>query len=171
MDLHCTSWGKEGGLAVIQPLAGPLLGDRSSTVQQFLVYGNTEQNAGAWTSSFQPTPLLQCLGTLPYPSSSILCVTPGDPETTLSHLGFGASLPPEHLPGRLLKVSICTLLLIARSRTQLMEALSPCSLFSNILPWIHFSSPPTLQKVVTSLFVAILLSGLWVIWQVFRMIW
>ena len=59
--------------------------------------------------------LLQCLGTLPYSGIPILC-DPEDLETTLSHLGFCPTLPPEHFSGsdiphrsRFLKFQFCAL--------------------------------------------------------------
>ena len=80
---------------------------------------------------------------------------PGDPETTLTHLGFCPVLPPGHLSGRdiphwsrLLKALILCYISLPLSCSQLTEVPSPCSLSFRISPQIHFT-PPTLEKVVT----------------------
>ena len=57
----------------------------------------------------------------------VLSVTPGDPETTLSHPGLCPASPPEHLSGRdvprrsrLVKVPILHLAAISLVSSQLM---------------------------------------------------
>ena len=83
-----------------------------------------------------------------------------DPEPHSPTWDFPHTWPSEHLSGRdiphwsrLLKVPILPSTAITLSGSWLTEVPFPCGLSSHRVPWIHFSAPPSLQKVFTFLFV------------------
>jgi len=169
-------WGKEQGLpgvvacwasawrAVAQSCRAPSLWPH---------LGERPLRGSLIVASF-PALMLGNSATLRHPRSSC---DPGDPETTLSHLGFCPTLPPKHLSGRdvphrsrPLKVAILHSRAISLSGSRLLEAPSPPSF---TFPSDSRLRPSYLAK--SGLFpicriAAILFLDLWLSSQVFRMI-
>ena len=120
------------------------------------------------TPSWKPMPRLPDYNQLPCSNAWGLCNTqapcsfcdPGNPETTLSHIGFCPTVPAKHLSGGNIphqssfwKFWFCTPLLYHLLVAGIWRIPSPPSVYLPIYPLIHFSAPRTLQKVVTFLFV------------------
>lgn len=150
-------------------LIGPLLGDQLSK--------NLTRLHGLWEHFGESPPLGLIIAAgfstgmrgnsaaLWHPWSSC---NPGDPKTTLFHLGFLPLTIPtttttsqsKHLSGKdvphwskLLKSLVLCSIALSLSSSWLTEAPYPCSLSSHISCQIDFSAFPILQKVVTFLIV------------------
>ena len=67
------------------------------TSQQFAVYGKTEEKASIKSCCFQQASPLLCLRTMQHVGITYSSGKTGDPQTTLSLLGFLPALLPEHL--------------------------------------------------------------------------
>ena len=169
LHLHCSSWEKEQGLSVLLLLPGSLLRKRSpdgAEIQGLWQHLAERPRQGSLIVASFPSSMLVNSATLRHPRS--FC-DPRDPETTLSHLGFCPTQPPEHLSGRdiphrsrLLKVLILFSAAVSLSCSRFQRLSSPhhhprhpSGLSSDITLQIHFSAPPTLQKVVNFLFVEV----------------
>ena len=134
------------------------------------------------TPSRKPLPGLTVCNWLPCSNAWELCHTqappfflcPWDPETMLSHLGFHPALPPKHLSGKLLKVPI-----LCSAAYKTFQSLA---YGGSLPPWfilgyttsdscLHTSCLAKSGRLSICRIVAILFSDIWLILQVFGMIW